>query len=465
MSAKSKKSFFSYLDIYEAYHRYSTDAPLRYGKLIGIQLLGHAMGYEPLHLIQPGAIRHNIYLTLIGESTISRKTTAQNLGRKVYDYTRILAEETSPEKLIELMSIKNEGITFLGEFSRLLKSIKAGGWLSGNAELYNVLYDCPESYTKALKENTFTIQNAYLSLNSTITPDVLRKYLNDEITVGGFLPRWLLVNDKPSPKPRKPLKPDVLLLKNDVKQLINDILRMDKEDVIFEFTEKALKCFNEIENQAYKYIFALPFAGRYLDYVIKIADILLVSDALGYENEHGDLNNCDNINNLEQLKDLKQSKQSKQLKIFSPPGRPSKVSNVSTVLNVSTVIECSELYVKQAWEIIEPLLAYANDLVTQTRLSKHIGKAYDYIKTNKSVVRSSVMRNKGISAKQMDEAEKTLLDMELIRVKKEVVQRQGTGEIWKKVYELSEKTEISEEIEENEEQNEPSVSYDEWSSE
>ena len=48
-----------------------------------------------------------------------------------------------------------------------------------------------------------------------------------------------------------------------------------------------MKRFNEIEAEAYKREFMLPFAGRNLNYMMAIAEILAVSDAFGFTEERG----------------------------------------------------------------------------------------------------------------------------------------------------------------------------------
>jgi len=57
---------YSFIRHLTTYHRRCTDAPIQYSEHLGVLLLGHAMGYEPINLIQPKAVRHNLYLDFVG---------------------------------------------------------------------------------------------------------------------------------------------------------------------------------------------------------------------------------------------------------------------------------------------------------------------------------------------------------------------------------------------------------------
>ena len=167
-------NFYGFVERGKNYYSYSTDAPSQFGEILSIQLLGHAMGYDAVHAIRPRAVHHNLYITLVGESTLSRKSTSQDLGRDLYPLERTLPEESSPEQFVVDLSEQNELLQFLGEFSGLLKGVnRQGGYMSRFVELYNDLHGCPKRYLRKLRgkgggNNTFEINNCYLSINSRI---------------------------------------------------------------------------------------------------------------------------------------------------------------------------------------------------------------------------------------------------------------------------------------------------------
>jgi len=279
-------SEFNFTTICKRYYDYSTDASPRFGEIMGIQLLGHAMGYDTVNLIQPEAVHHNMYVLLVGDSTLTRKSTSQRLARKIYPMERQIPFESSPEQLWVEISKVPEAIQFLGEFSGLLKGITRGGWLTRIAEFYNDMHECPIECKRSLRkrrdeENEWTIKKGYLSLSSTITPEVLKEFLTEELTVGGFLARWLMVNGVPRRRPRQLLHPDILKSSETLRNILEAIINM-KKDANFVLSPEALKRYDELDNIAItKYPNSLAFAGRYLNYLVAISDILLLDDFVG----------------------------------------------------------------------------------------------------------------------------------------------------------------------------------------
>jgi hypothetical protein len=156
-------SEISYIDLAKTYFHLSSDAPPRYGEATALSILGHGIGRETIHMIQPKAVYHNSNVLLDGESTISRKTTTQELGQTFYDRDRWLPNETSPEKLIVNLSSKPEGYVWLGEFSKLLKGIKGNGYMATMAETYNDLFNCPARIERDLMKGKAVAENVYQS--------------------------------------------------------------------------------------------------------------------------------------------------------------------------------------------------------------------------------------------------------------------------------------------------------------
>ena len=199
----------NYVDLAKLYFSLSSDAPIEYGEATALGILGHALGRGVIHLIKPKAVFHNSYILLVGPSTLSRKTTVQELAQEIYCEDRWLPNESSPEKLLVNLSENPEGFVWMGEVSKLLKGIRSRGYMATMAEGLNDLFNCPKKYERDLMKGKVTIENSYLSTNSTITPEVLKENIDSEMFHGGLLPRWLMVDAKPCPKPRGRLPEEV----------------------------------------------------------------------------------------------------------------------------------------------------------------------------------------------------------------------------------------------------------------
>ena len=389
------------------YYKLHTDAPQNYVEIVAIQLLGHAMGYDSIHLIQPEGVRHNIYISLIGQSTLPRKSTVQQMAKGLYPHEKLLPQEFSPEKFIEELSEDGWRILFSSEFTYFLKHIGKGSYLSPIVEILNELHGCPPVYIRKIRgkkggKSEFIVRKPYLSILSTVTPEMLKQYLNAELMLGGFLARWLLVEGKPSPKPRKRLHPDAIRLHENIRYALEQIIRMAKNSpTYFEFDDEALERYNEIERRVYeeypKEIY--PFVGRYLNYVVAIADILLVSDAIGKITGMGV--------NLAELTSLTQLIKSSDLTNIIEK-EVKYIKGVNHAKSVNPVVQVPKEYVDRAWKIIKPCLDYVKELVDYVELDKPIAKLKLFLEENAPVTHSRAMQYTHLNAHNMAKAVATL---------------------------------------------------------
>jgi hypothetical protein len=393
----------TFIGLARDYYKYSTDAPPQYGEGTALFTLGHALGYDAVHLIKPKQRHHNMYLLLDGESTFSRKTTSQELGKDIYSDTRWLPNEMSPEAQVEVMANQPEGVVWMGEFSRLLKGINGKGYMAGFAELFNDLFTCPSRWSRKLrgKENEFIINKPYLSLHSTITPTVLKEQMTVEMFEGGLMARWLIVHGEAHPQPIGRLTPDALRLNNSLRNILDRILDMDRS-VQFEMSDEALKFYNDTVEKTFQseeFKCTGAFAGRYEGYVITLADLYLVSEAIGVFLEKGkSLSKILRLVELLELLELEEKISEKNN--FNIPKNYTNFSNRRIIVQ--------SRHVKQAYNFVLPCLKYVKDLSMYVNLGKAVARLREYVKKNKAVSHSQAMRGTGIDANQLTLAANTL---------------------------------------------------------
>lgn len=423
------QKLFSFVGMACDYYRMSTDAPLAYCEATALSILGHSLGREVVHLIQPKAVYHNSYVCLVGKSTKSRKTTVQELGQDLYNEEMWLPNESSPEKLLENLSGKPQGFCWLGEFSKILKGIKSGGYMATIAETYNDLFNCPRRYVRDLVKGTFTIENAYLSLHSTITPEVLKENITTEMFHGGLLPRWLILHAQPRPKPRGKLSKRVFKLNEIIRSTTNALLKMDKSNTYFEMTDEALKYFNtEIEEKVIyseDYECVGAFAGRYENYIISFADLYLISDAIGVALDQGlQLSKIANLVDLVNLVCLPCIDTVSNTKNNNTITNSTNCSNSSKHTNCAKTIPVSKEYVERAWNFVKPSLDYVRELSTFIDMEKPLAKVREKIMTHKTISRVRLLQNTNLSSIELNNAINTLVGRDEIEL---VVDSHSTG--------------------------------------
>ncbi len=305
----------SFIGRYEYYQDLRCDAPRVFATHLSIQMLGHIIGYESLNMTQPDEMHHNVFLFLIGPSGKARKTTSQNIAKKVYPRETKMPDGFSPEGFLKELSQHPQAMAWLGEMSQLLRGIKQGGQMAKFMEITNELHGCPEDYKKRLAadKNSFVIEKPYLSQNTTCTENSLFPYLTIEVVHGGFLARYLPVWGISKRRKRGKLPEEAKKLKPIWKEALQNLYQLCQEDHIqFEFTENAYDVLDEIckdlDESAY-YDEIRPFVTRVEDYLIVYADIIRLSDILGFiglENisKMNTLTNLTNITNLTNLTNL-----------------------------------------------------------------------------------------------------------------------------------------------------------------
>jgi hypothetical protein len=103
-----------------------------------------------------------------------------------------LADDGTPEGLLEELLQKERGIKVFQEFGDFLKQTKKKDYLGGFTGLLTELYDCPSTYSKQLSKSYFQILEPFLCLFGATTKAWLVDGMEESDIHGGFLARFLL---------------------------------------------------------------------------------------------------------------------------------------------------------------------------------------------------------------------------------------------------------------------------------
>lgn len=377
---------------YVYYHSLRTDAEIHFAILLIVQMIGHLLGYDCVNTLAPDEAHHNMYVALIGTSTLSRKSTAQRIAKIVYPQDMCHPDECSPEQLIAEMDENSGNFIWYGEWSYMLKCIGGKGthFMSRIVEIMNHIFDCPKQYRKNLREKKgnkteFIIKRPHLSFNTTCTEEMLIKYIDDEMVHGGFFARFLICSGKEKSDKRKRITPEVKRLQKNFQFILSKIPSLTMgTSLIFDFTDEAMQRHYELEKELSKYTTIGSFAGRCSNYLASIADIIIVAEALAPF-----LNNPDGLNEVGQLYEIINAEKTKD-----EEGRE--------------LIKVTPEYLDMAYEIIKPCLDYTRQLVETVGIAKPIAKLKRYLQKYKNSTYSDAMRNCNLDKAQMNLAVDTL---------------------------------------------------------
>jgi len=182
---------------YIDYYGSTTDAPRLFLLAVALTILAAAMGnFVQIPAYGGIPLYPNLWIVLVARSGFLRKTTAIRQGRNLLQQAvpkRLLPDEWTPEKLVEILADQSSGLLIVHEFSRLLRMM-ARDYMAGAREMLAELFDSPTSFTAArIKRGVITVKGVAISLLGATTEDWLHKCVKGEDLRGGLLPRFLFL--------------------------------------------------------------------------------------------------------------------------------------------------------------------------------------------------------------------------------------------------------------------------------
>jgi len=187
----------SFLRSYTDYAGRLTDAPPLFHTWTGIGLLASALGNGAWTWAWGRRICANLWIVLLAESGILRKSTSLRIGQAILQESlpqTIWASEWSYEALLQEMASKPGGTFFVSEYRRFNAAISRD-YAGGSKELLTDTHDNPERWTRrTLKGGETEIIFPAPSLIAATTLAWFEASLQADDTAGGFLARLLFVS-------------------------------------------------------------------------------------------------------------------------------------------------------------------------------------------------------------------------------------------------------------------------------
>jgi len=173
-----------------------TDAPKAYHIGTGLSLLSMAAPIDYNVPFGAGPIRCNVFILLVGDSRVARKTQAIKLGASVLrnGMEEFVGEEPgSPQGLEASIRKKPKQILFYEEFGEFLAKAEEGFMLPMKTLLTRV-YDCSPQGKALSKEVRGEVKNPRVSVLGGSAPEYLERHTEPTDWTGGFFSRFLVFN-------------------------------------------------------------------------------------------------------------------------------------------------------------------------------------------------------------------------------------------------------------------------------
>lgn len=194
-----KKLEPTFAEDYVTWATEATDACPDYHELSAFMLLS-MLGSAGMKLATSyGVMYPNLWGMVLGDSTLTRKTTAMKLALSFVDEVDrdlLLASDGSAEGLMTGLASRSEmvSIYFRDELAGLFDSMARKDYMAGMAEMFTQLYDVPPFYARKLRKETITVSLPVFIFFGGGIRDKMYTHINESMILSGFIPRFLVVS-------------------------------------------------------------------------------------------------------------------------------------------------------------------------------------------------------------------------------------------------------------------------------
>ena len=278
-----------FIESYKEYTMQISDAPAKYQELMALSIISTILGRQVyMPWFNDSLLYPNLFIVLIGKSTIMRKSESMSLAIKMIrtiNNDRIFPGQFTQEALFGLLENKPVGVISWAEFGGFLAGASKS-YMAGTTQFLTALYDCPDFLEKKLVGDSYKIENPCINIITGTTIQYFTDWLSESNTFGGFYGRFLYIPCTPEDK--NGYFPNPLPLKDQPIEkkykLINRLKEIKEIEGAFEVSEEAFPVLTWwlIRNNDEMEKFSnddkrLSFYGRYDGYLRKLAMLYEIS--------------------------------------------------------------------------------------------------------------------------------------------------------------------------------------------
>lgn len=190
-----------FLDKWNTFFAKATDASTEYGEAAGLSVLSTLTLGRRVLAGGPSGIPPNLFLMLVGESSVARKSTTVTFARKMIeevDPKRVGPRDYTPEALLKWITTPDPGTKkgrsklclFAEEFgSDLARSVTYAKTMKAD---FCSLYD-GESFEKVRMTGTITVSKPRVNMFAAAAYQMLASNLKSEDWASGYMMRFIYV--------------------------------------------------------------------------------------------------------------------------------------------------------------------------------------------------------------------------------------------------------------------------------
>lgn len=190
----------TFIDDYISWASNVTDANQEYHEICGAIMLSSLLADKFTLNVSWGKIYPNLWGLVLGESTITRKTTAMELAMDFVtqiDQKAILAtQDSSAEGMLSALEERPERVSiyYRDEVAGFFDAMSSKSYLAGMPEVLTKLYDVPNVMVRQLSKKTIAVKKPVFIFFGGGIQDRVYETVTEDFFYSGFLPRFLVVN-------------------------------------------------------------------------------------------------------------------------------------------------------------------------------------------------------------------------------------------------------------------------------
>ena len=188
----------SLIDKYIVWGEEATDASPQYHELSVFMVLSCLLSGSVKLETSFGTIRPNLWGMILGDSTLTRKSTAMRMAVDIIDFVDssiLLATDGSAEGILTGLADRNgkSSLFFRDEVVGFFDSIRKKDYLAGIPQLFTQLYDT-NPVRRVLRKELVSVDNPVFIFYGGGIKDQFFVSVDESMVYSGFLPRFLIVS-------------------------------------------------------------------------------------------------------------------------------------------------------------------------------------------------------------------------------------------------------------------------------
>jgi hypothetical protein len=202
------------IDDYMSWATNVTDAVPDFHEICAAMVLSSLMSTTLRLQTSNATIVPNLWALVLGESTLTRKTTAMDMAMDLImdvDRNLLLTSDASAEGLLSALSTRPKmvSIFYRDEVTGFFDAINRKEYLASMPEIMTKMYDVPKYMPRTLRKETFIVAEPIFIFFGGGVPDKMFQLVHEHYFTSGFMPRFLIMHGEADPSRIRPIGPPV----------------------------------------------------------------------------------------------------------------------------------------------------------------------------------------------------------------------------------------------------------------